>query len=431
MKKLKIFLTFILLLSLFNVHAQLKVYNSGNVGIATTNPYSKLSIGGYGSASYYTSINNPLTGNSTGTMGIALINATATSGSDKVFGLYSTTTGGRGYNRAVFGYSYSGTYLGGRSYGVMGFAGGCTPRYNFGLYGMILGSYDGAALWAGTSSYSDDNTPAGMWAATLFGNVYMNNNLGVQNTTPSYPIDVNGNIRCITVIQTSDIKLKENIKNIDTILLNHLITLKPVSYNYKIPTINSYPSTDTGRVLKNLIAIDSSLYSKKHYGFIAQDMETLFPELVYTDKEGIKSIDYISLIPIIIKTLQEYKILLDEKNLLIENLSQQITTCCNNTILKSATAEEERSMQSATLYQNTPNPFSQNTEIRYIVPSSIQNAKLYIFNLQGTQVKSFNIIERGSGAILIAGNELEAGMYLYTLMCDNKEIDTKKMFLTR
>ena len=40
-------------------------------------------------------------------------------------------------------------------------------------------------------------------------------------------------------------------------------------------------------------------------GFLAQDVQKIFPELVYADKNGILSIDYIALIPVLVESLKE------------------------------------------------------------------------------------------------------------------------------
>jgi len=47
--------------------------------------------------------------------------------------------------------------------------------------------------------------------------------------------------------------------------------------------------------------------------------------------------------------------------------------------------------------------------------------------MQGAQVKSYTITNRGNTSVTIDGYTLEAGMYLYTLIADGKEVDTKKM----
>ncbi len=86
--------------------------------------------------------------------------------------------------------------------------------------------------------------------------------------------------------------------------------------------------------------------------------------------------------------------------------------------------------QGATLYQNTPNPFSETTQIKFHIPSSVKNASLCIYNLQGNQIKQFNIAQRGNGSQEISGREFTAGIYLYALITDGKEVDVKRMILT-
>ena len=43
---------------------------------------------------------------------------------------------------------------------------------------------------------------------------------------------------------------------------------------------------------------------------------------------------------------------------------------------------------------NKPNPFNTETTIEYYLPSTISNATLYIYDLQGKQIKSINIVQR-------------------------------------
>jgi len=50
--------------------------------------------------------------------------------------------------------------------------------------------------------------------------------------------------------------------------------------------------------------------------------------------------------------------------------------------------------------------------------------------MQGVQINSYAINERGYSSIKIQGNELKPGMYLYTLIVDGKEVGTKRMILT-
>lgn len=148
------------------------------------------------------------------------------------------------------------------------------------------------------------------------------------------------------------------------------------------------------------------------FGFIAQELQKIYPELVYEDNKGYLSVDYIGLIPVLVESVKQLR---NE----IKELKKQIP---NN---------KELGASSAILYQNTPNPFTHNTEIKYFLPDNSQNALICIYDLAGTQIKQYTLSSKGNASLIINGNEFKPGMYLYTLLLDGKEIDTKKMILTQ
>ena len=82
------------------------------------------------------------------------------------------------------------------------------------------------------------------------------------------------------------------------------------------------------------------------------------------------------------------------------------------------------------LLQNCPNPFRTATEIRCTLPEEIKTAFICVFDLNGRQKQRFDLKERGETSITIDGNTLEPGMYIYTLVADGVEIDSKRMILT-
>ena len=53
-----------------------------------------------------------------------------------------------------------------------------------------------------------------------------------------------------------------------------------------------------------------------------------------------------------------------------------------------------------------------------------------IFNMQGTLIKTYQINTKKDGYTEINGGEMQPGMYLYSLIIDGIEIDTKRMILT-
>jgi glucose-6-phosphate isomerase len=91
----------------------------------------------------------------------------------------------------------------------------------------------------------------------------------------------------------SDLSIKENIHELDPDFCNKIMELEPKQYNY----------------------IDKS--DKIHYGFIAQEMETLFPHLVNElqvneDEPSIKTINYMEFIPVLLLKIQSMQKDIDE-----------------------------------------------------------------------------------------------------------------------
>lgn len=84
----------------------------------------------------------------------------------------------------------------------------------------------------------------------------------------------------------------------------------------------------------------------------------------------------------------------------------------------------------ACLYQNTPNPFTERTEIRFELPDNVQNAYIYIFNMSGKMLRQIPV-NASMRSITINGFELPAGIYLYSLAVNGQEIDTKRMILSK
>jgi hypothetical protein len=65
------------------------------------------------------------------------------------------------------------------------------------------------------------------------------------------------------------------------------------------------------------------------------------------------------------------------------------------------------------------------------LPETTRQAAIYIYNLQGAELKSYQLTQKGLNTITVYGSELSVGMYLYTLVVDGKIIDTKRMILTK
>ena len=104
--------------------------------------------------------------------------------------------------------------------------------------------------------------------------------VGVGTTAPGAMLDVAGEAKATAFLYSSDINLKKNIKPLGN-ELDKVMELQPVSYNWK--------SDDSSDI-----------------GFIAQEVEKIFPEVVHTSKvTNLKSIDYPKLTVFLVQALQE------------------------------------------------------------------------------------------------------------------------------
>ena len=210
------------------------------------------------------------------------------------------------------------------------------------------------------------------------------------------------NIQCGTLTQMSDSTFKTNIRKIDDDVLSKVCKLDGYTYNWK--------SDKDGQL---------------QVGFIAQEVEKVFPELVETiDSSNVKLMSYIGMIPYLLEAIKAQQVQ-------IEELKEQLNDSYGSSELKSYSIfEEEGTEVLASLSQNKPNPFSSETRIEMFVPQSVANASLYVYDLQGKQVKSITVTGRGATFETIHGSELQAGLYIYSLVTDGKLVGSKQMVLT-
>lgn len=82
---------------------------------------------------------------------------------------------------------------------------------------------------------------------------------------------------------------------------------------------------------------------------------------------------------------------------------------------------------SSVLEQNVPNPVSGSTTINYYVPVLRGNAMITISDAGGRKVWSRNIDKAGKGQFTLNRQQLEKGVYFYSLIIDGRNISTKKM----
>ncbi|MEI6850020.1 MAG: tail fiber domain-containing protein, partial [archaeon] len=91
------------------------------------------------------------------------------------------------------------------------------------------------------------------------------------------------------IITTSDERLKQNIIDLPNDTLSKLINVKTVNFNWL--------KGDT---------------DKLNIGFIAQDLEQYFPELVYEGADGYKGVNYANMTPVIVEAVRELNLKIED-----------------------------------------------------------------------------------------------------------------------
>jgi len=124
--------------------------------------------------------------------------------------------------------------------------------------------------------------------------------VGVGTTSPSQKLSVAGNI-CYTgsIGACSDVRYKKEITTL-SLNLDKVASLRPVSYYWRT---DEFP--------------EQNFSAEEQIGLIAQEVETVYPEVVLTDKNGYKSVDYARLTPALIGAIKELRQQIEELKALL------------------------------------------------------------------------------------------------------------------
>ena len=69
---------------------------------------------------------------------------------------------------------------------------------------------------------------------------------------------------------------------------------------------------------------DQTVSEKLQLGFIAQELEEVLPNLVHTDENGYKAVNYIGLIPVMTEAIKEQNDKIDAQDKEIEKLKNRL-----------------------------------------------------------------------------------------------------------
>lgn len=264
---------------------------------------------------------------------------------------------------------------------------------------------------------------------------------------PSCIFEVNGDSYISGTWYPSDANFKKNVKPFSS-GLELLRNLKPVNYEYRDDVYTKQKEGDkTGPIKMNFT-------KGKQFGFLAQDLEKVIPEMVATRGDGSKMVNYNQLFGVLVKGFQEQdeKVTenatsiatltaqiaeLKEANaqilLMLQDLQQKLNTgdknSGNNLIINDKL--EGEAVAISQIIQSDPNPFRDQTTVKFFVVNFEKEARMVVSDGNAQQIFSFNIDQKGAGQVLISGNSLKTGTYTIQLIIDGKIIDTKKVLFVK
>jgi hypothetical protein len=292
----------------------------------------------------------------------------------------------------------------------------------------------GASATSSTSSLNiTDNTSAsllfvrddgfvGISTITQIGGEKLNVNGSIFPATSGFDLGYNhatstwNNVYGVNAYtSTSDIRSKTNIKPL-SYGLNEIMKLQTHFYEWK--------NNPNGRRI----------------GFISQEILEVIPEAVVIPQNDSEAymMRYTEIIPVLVNGIQEQQRMIEIQQNQISKLQEQINmlTENGNNLQKQKNDSTELNqvitlIGSPQLLQNNPNPFSASAIIRYYLPINISNAVLKITDSNGKELVSYRLVNTGYSHINIEAGGIATGAYNYTLIVDDKIIDTKKMIIAQ
>jgi trimeric autotransporter adhesin len=385
---------------------------------------------GYGSMRYiYEGSNNSAAGymslfkNETGHLN-------TTNGSNSMF---NTLYGG--YNTVSGAYGLY-TNVGGNSNTASGYAAlyQTTASFNTGV-----GTY---ALYYNTTG--SNNTSIGYSASPNTGSLSNTTAIGYFATaTASNQVRI-GNSSITSIggytgwTNISDGRVKKNVKE-NVPGLSFIKQLRAVTYNLDLDKADDITGVSKKELRKGESGNDEHILTARkekeqqvYTGFIAQEVAKAADDAGYNfsgvdqpkNDKDLYGLRYAEFVVPLVKAVQE----LSQQN---EELQKQITELKALVVQQKENNKQVISLTTASIEQNVPNPFENNTTIHYVLPAKYSNAKIIFSGTEGKVLKQVNLSGYGKGSIMVRAADLSAGVYQYSLLVNDQLVQTRQMILSK
>lgn len=306
---------------------------------------------------------------------------------------------------------------------------------NIGVQGFGEGSCKGESRSVGVHGRAKDgNINIGVEGDLSFGKCEGHTpqiNIGVQGDAsnangPALAGNFIGDVVVTGVFSNpSDINLKKDITDLN--VAGFLSRLSAKSYTFK-------------RSENERLALPDGI----HFGFLAQELEQVYPNLVTqvtqpdkVDQNGnviakgkqIKVINYIELIPVLTAGIQEQQKIIEKQNAQITQIEAELAAIKASGVNRDVDAGKTTPiLTSKSSLAADPNPFQKATKVSYdLTGNNYAHAEIKVQDRNGLDLKQISLTD-AKGEVVINSSDLSTtGVYYVYLTVDNNIVDVIKV----
>lgn len=194
--------------------------------------------------------------------------------------------------------------------GIHTFTNATPIRITNGLVGAPSIAFSGSTT---TGIYTPTNGELAVTASGVQGMRVTNLGVGVMGGTPTATnaLVVTGKVKSTGINETSDVRLKMNFASIDG-ALSKVLSMNGKYYDWRT---TEFPNR--------------GLEEGRQVGVIAQEIENILPEVVVTDDDGFKSVEYGHIVPVLIEAIKEQQKIIDGQKSTICDLKASLENVLN------------------------------------------------------------------------------------------------------
>lgn len=214
-------------------------------------------------------------------------------------------------------------------YGYLGANSNYSQDSNFGVLGIVEANSNHGrnyGLCGMIDPYNNSNGGAGLYAPDCdYCYIYPHSISGAYAAVFVGDVQISGSLTTPTVITSMDRRLCDNIVSLSRsrrsgmMTLDNLMNMNVVEYTLKGRLFEEVPENadpekaeKIRKELEYLKKEDKEMSSRRHFGIDAHELQKVYPDLVVEGKDGDLSVNYLEMVPLIIRSIQELKEGIDE-----------------------------------------------------------------------------------------------------------------------